>query len=678
MDSSIQTLTNEVTQINNSPSIKFLKNILLPLKEYGKAIHDYSGRAEDELTFEEEDVINISLKDENGDWYFGEINSTRGWFPSSCVRIISENEAISEGLVWPPPNIINSSSSYTFFKSSPSKDDSIFSIQNSSDSRDSLSTMNSSCDDSLSSGTNNRPGQTRSWFSKYQKIKKYQSRQFVKTNNGTIMSTSPMCSSFTKINSTERLSILEKEIKNGINSDRSSISQNLIQQQKNEPSQLSNDKISSEKLPKNLMNDIQKRFTKQKSVKISDTINIIPELNKENNKNNDKNENKIGNDIEENKKEENNNLNEKEINKDKSTDSFKKEIETQNEKEIMVDSNNEKCTDRNNMKSIENVVEGKNENKDMKNIIVDNVKKGEEEDIKKVNIDNDNNNDNEKNKNINNVVKDNEKEKDIDISSNKDKNDDISDDKQNNKMNEEKDDIFDRKKFLNEIAIILNSSQNIEENKDTKKKVDNSNEINSNINNIKDDNSVNSAEDKNKNVINKIKDDNLVNSEDDKKDENNLKNNKSNDDKLSLKKKDSIRCKSEEQLKKPLSISTSDDKLRNFSSTQLKSSTTPLSSSNITPKSSIGTLSNMSAKTIHRVMTPIITRQKWIDCITSEKLKSLNLTKKDIHRQEVIYEMIETEKDYIKDLDIIKDVILKTNLNLINIFFLIILKGFYH
>ncbi|ORX44302.1 hypothetical protein BCR36DRAFT_127473 [Piromyces finnis] len=173
---------------NNIHSLKFMNEEIISINEYGKAIHDYSGRAEDELTFEEEDVILLSLKDDNGDWFFGELNGSRGWFPSSYIRILTEKECINEGIAWPPQSSLLSSASCFSIKSS-SKDPSVINMRNRCNSKDSFSSVNSM--NHVTVPTNNEDSsnptlpvpQVRSWYSKYQQIKRYQPK---KGNNGSI------------------------------------------------------------------------------------------------------------------------------------------------------------------------------------------------------------------------------------------------------------------------------------------------------------------------------------------------------------------------------------------------------------------------------------------------------------------------------------------------------------
>jgi len=171
---------------NNNRSLKFISNEIIKISKYGKAIHDYSGRAEDELTFEEEDVIYLSLKDETGDWVFGELNGSRGWFPSSNIKVLTEKECISEGLNWPPQSsiIVNSSSSFSI--KSSSKELSMSNIRNRNNSKDSSSSSNSNNQIiNVTIPTNNEDAsnptlpspQVRSWFNKYQQIKRYQPKR---------------------------------------------------------------------------------------------------------------------------------------------------------------------------------------------------------------------------------------------------------------------------------------------------------------------------------------------------------------------------------------------------------------------------------------------------------------------------------------------------------------------
>jgi len=161
-----------------------MNNEAITINEYGKAINDYSGRAEDELTFEEEDVIILSLKDETGEWFYGELNGSRGWFPSSKVRILSDKECISESLPWPPQSPLMNSSCSSFSIKSSLKDSSNMNIRNRCNSKDSFTSVGSSvnhvtiptANEDTSNPTLPTP-QVRSWYSKYQQIKRYQPKR---------------------------------------------------------------------------------------------------------------------------------------------------------------------------------------------------------------------------------------------------------------------------------------------------------------------------------------------------------------------------------------------------------------------------------------------------------------------------------------------------------------------
>lgn len=86
------------------------------------ALYDYDATAEDELTFEEGQVLRVlkkSAHEEDDGWWEGELNGKIGNFPSLVVEECDENgepltgaaeeedeEEISEGLVTPPPNVL--------------------------------------------------------------------------------------------------------------------------------------------------------------------------------------------------------------------------------------------------------------------------------------------------------------------------------------------------------------------------------------------------------------------------------------------------------------------------------------------------------------------------------------------------------------------------------------------
>lgn len=65
-----------------------------PAKEYCIALYDYDASAEDELTFEENQIITIVNKSPHGvddGWWEGEVNGTFGNFPSLVVEECDEN-----------------------------------------------------------------------------------------------------------------------------------------------------------------------------------------------------------------------------------------------------------------------------------------------------------------------------------------------------------------------------------------------------------------------------------------------------------------------------------------------------------------------------------------------------------------------------------------------------------
>ncbi|OUM60901.1 hypothetical protein PIROE2DRAFT_62858 [Piromyces sp. E2] len=229
-------------------SLKFMNDEIITISEYGKAIHDYLGRAEDELTFEEEDVIYLSLKDETGDWFFGELNGSRGWFPSSNVRILSDRECANEGLAWPPQSsLLNSGSSFSI--KSSYKDPSLFSIRNRCNSKDSFSSINSSVNH-VTIPTNNEDAsnptlpapQVRSWFSKYQQIQRYQPKRGLGVTNQSKLGSSALCNPpIAASNLSERIAVSESERK-------AALANSILPASSNNNSSLnSNTDISSEK-----------------------------------------------------------------------------------------------------------------------------------------------------------------------------------------------------------------------------------------------------------------------------------------------------------------------------------------------------------------------------------------------------------------------------------------------
>ncbi|OUM62223.1 hypothetical protein PIROE2DRAFT_62021 [Piromyces sp. E2] len=63
---------------------------------------------------------------------------------------------------------------------------------------------------------------------------------------------------------------------------------------------------------------------------------------------------------------------------------------------------------------------------------------------------------------------------------------------------------------------------------------------------------------------------------------------------------------------------------------------------------------NRKSDTIEFVNGPAKLKMKWVDFMGGQSVvDSMNLSKEDIKRQEIIYEMIDTEKDYVNDLSLI-------------------------
>ena len=64
---------------------QFLTRFFLSGGEKYTAVYTYAGQYEDELSFEEGDVITVLSKDE-ADWWKGELNGKSGVFPSNYVE----------------------------------------------------------------------------------------------------------------------------------------------------------------------------------------------------------------------------------------------------------------------------------------------------------------------------------------------------------------------------------------------------------------------------------------------------------------------------------------------------------------------------------------------------------------------------------------------------------------
>ncbi|TPX67259.1 hypothetical protein SpCBS45565_g03905 [Spizellomyces sp. 'palustris'] len=67
--------------------------------KFAKALYDFAANERDELMLEEEDIVQLLKGDAKGGWLFGLKNGVWGWFPANFVRMLTDEEAISEGLL---------------------------------------------------------------------------------------------------------------------------------------------------------------------------------------------------------------------------------------------------------------------------------------------------------------------------------------------------------------------------------------------------------------------------------------------------------------------------------------------------------------------------------------------------------------------------------------------------
>jgi len=66
---------------------------------------------------------------------------------------------------------------------------------------------------------------------------------------------------------------------------------------------------------------------------------------------------------------------------------------------------------------------------------------------------------------------------------------------------------------------------------------------------------------------------------------------------------------------------------------------------------------NRKIESIEFINGPAKLKKKWVDFIGGQSVvDSMGLSKNDVKRQEIIYEMIDTERDYVNDLSIIIEV----------------------
>ena len=83
-----------IGRINNKKKLKVLVGILqlsngdFPSEDglYVEALWDHVTMEQDELGFKVGNVIQV-VDMKNADWWWGELNSAQGWFPSTFVRV---------------------------------------------------------------------------------------------------------------------------------------------------------------------------------------------------------------------------------------------------------------------------------------------------------------------------------------------------------------------------------------------------------------------------------------------------------------------------------------------------------------------------------------------------------------------------------------------------------------
>jgi len=56
-----------------------------PAHPQAKALYDYTGQTDEELSFHEGDLLSIHQKDPGG-WWEGELNGRKGWVPANYLQ----------------------------------------------------------------------------------------------------------------------------------------------------------------------------------------------------------------------------------------------------------------------------------------------------------------------------------------------------------------------------------------------------------------------------------------------------------------------------------------------------------------------------------------------------------------------------------------------------------------
>ncbi|KAJ3280108.1 Myosin 10A, isoform D [Borealophlyctis nickersoniae] len=122
---------------------------ITPRITFAKALYDFAANEQDELYLEEEDVVRVLNVAPRGGWLYGSNHGVWGWFPENYVRMLTDEEAIAEGVMEASELEAGSSGGGTG------------SVE-----------VESNAAEEESPGA----GRTRSWYTKYKKMPRYEKR----------------------------------------------------------------------------------------------------------------------------------------------------------------------------------------------------------------------------------------------------------------------------------------------------------------------------------------------------------------------------------------------------------------------------------------------------------------------------------------------------------------------
>ncbi|KAJ3020230.1 Rho guanine nucleotide exchange factor 4 [Thoreauomyces humboldtii] len=141
---------------------------------FAKALYDFGANDLDELPLEQDDIVKVVKADPAGEWMCGVKNDVWGWFPAGFVRILTDDEAIAEGLL-EPEDIGKLVSLPNNTRTAAARRSSINLAESPSITTLAQSASTASLDEAGESGQGLVPG-TRNWAAKYKAMPRYSKR----------------------------------------------------------------------------------------------------------------------------------------------------------------------------------------------------------------------------------------------------------------------------------------------------------------------------------------------------------------------------------------------------------------------------------------------------------------------------------------------------------------------